>query len=131
MAAPVCIGQAVLGMMAPIRVVTAGLPPLQADLVYRTLAGEPDLFHVATINTATSITDILRRHPADVVVVWAARAELVTAAVDSLSRYPHLAVVLLAGGGDTLIEARVHDKAYDSWPSGFINAVRRAGRRGS
>jgi hypothetical protein len=110
--------------MAPIRVVMVGLPPLQADLVQRILRDVPDIALVAVVVTARAMTGVLRHRSADVLIVWAKAPELVVAAVDTLSLFPHLRVVLLAGEGDTLVEARAC-VSYVSWPQGLVDAVHR------
>ena len=116
-------------MMTPIRVVTAGLPPLQEDLVRRTLAAEPDLFVVGAANAAPALTRIGGAHTTDVIVIWAEATDLIRAAVGILARHPALSMVVLAGGGDTLVEARVVSDLDRAWPEGLIEAVRRAAER--
>src|SRR5215211_2938876 len=109
------IGQGVNSMMTPIRVVTAGLPPLQEDLVRRTLAAEPDLFVVGAANSAPALTRIDGADTTDVIVIWAGAADLISTAVGILARHPSLSMVVLAGGGDTLVEARVVSDFDGAW----------------
>jgi hypothetical protein len=115
-------------MSIPIRVVTAGLPPLQEDLVRRTLVAAPDLSVVGAVNSAPALSR-LERSRADVIVIWAGAIDLVNTAVGILASHPSLSLVLLAGNGDTLVEASVVSGSDDSWPKGLIDAVRRAAER--
>jgi DNA-binding NarL/FixJ family response regulator len=116
-------------MMTPIRVITAGLPPLQEDLVRRTLLAEPDLSVVGAASSAPAMSTLVRWHTADVIVVWARAGPLVSAAVGMLAKHPSLSVVVLAGEGDTLIEARVVGGADDYWSEALTEAVRHAANR--
>jgi DNA-binding NarL/FixJ family response regulator len=116
--------------MTPIRVVTAGLPPLQADVVRRILAAEPDVSVVGAVNSATGLTRMGGPHTTDVIVIWAQATDLVSAAVGILVKHPSLSVVVLAGNGDALVEARVISGSEHSWSGGLIEAVRRAAERG-
>jgi hypothetical protein len=116
-------------MMTPIRVITAGLPPLQEDLVRRTLLAEADLSVVGAVSSAPAMSTLVRWHTADVIVVWARAGQLVSAAVGMLAKHPSLSVVVLAGEGDTLIEARVVSDSDDFWSEALIEAVRHAAKR--
>ena len=116
-------------MTTLIRVVTAGLPPLQDDLVRRTLAAEPDLFVVGAADSAPALTRIGRAHTTDVLVIWAQATDLISVAVGILARHPSLSMVVLAGGGDTLVEAHVVSDLDGAWPQGLIAAVRRAAEK--
>jgi hypothetical protein len=111
-------------MMTSIRVITAGLPPLQDDLVCRILDAEPDLSVLGAASSAPAMFTLVRWHAADVIVVWASAGQLVSAAVGMLAKDPTLSVVLLAGQGDTLIQAAVVHGTDDSWSGTLIEAVR-------
>jgi hypothetical protein len=122
-------GKVSANMMTPIRVITAGLPPLQEDLVRRILLAESDLSVVGAVSSASAMSTLVRWHKADVIVVWAGVGHVVSAAIGMLPNYPTLSVVVLAGHGDALVEARVVGGSEDSWPEGLIEAVRRAADR--
>jgi hypothetical protein len=115
-------------MRTPIRVVTVGMPPLQDDLVQRILAAEPELYVVARVGSEQSVREVLGRHPADVVVVWAMSGRLLKSSIDLLAAQPQLGLVLLAGKGDRFVEARAATSSDKSWPAGLIEAVRGAAR---
>ena len=70
--------------------------------------------------------EVVVLHRPDVFVVWPPALDLVVAAVQLLSTYPQVSLVLLAGDGDVLIEARVRPDTYSSWTTGLIDAVRAA-----
>jgi hypothetical protein len=112
--------------MIPIRVLAAGLPPLQEDLVRRTLVAEPDLSLVCAVNSPPALTRMGRADTTDVIVVWDRATELVSVAVGILAMHPLLSMVVLAGGGDTLVEAHVVGSSDGSWPEELIEAVRHA-----
>ena len=112
--------------MIPIRVLAAGLPPLQEDLVRRTLAAEPDLSLVSAVNSPAALTRMGRADTTDVIVIWDRATDLVSVAVGILAMHPSLSMVVLAGGGDTLVEAHVVGSSEGFWPEGLIEAVRHA-----
>jgi hypothetical protein len=72
---------------------------------------------------------LVRWYRADVVVVWAQAGQFVGAAIGTLAKQPSLAVVVLAGEGDTLIEARVVGGPSDSWAKALIELVRQGAHR--
>jgi hypothetical protein len=67
---------------------------------------------------------LTRWHAADVIVVWASAGQLLSAAVGMLAKDPTLSVVVLAGEGDTLIQAAVVNDTDDSWSGALIDVVR-------
>jgi hypothetical protein len=115
-------------MTMPIRVVTVGMPPLQEDLVRRTLAAEPELYVVARVGSEQSIYEVLGRHPADVIVVWATAGELLKSVIDLLADQPLLGLVFLTAKGDRFVEAQAAISLDKSWPAGLVEAVRHAAR---
>jgi len=113
-------------MSYPIRVVIAGLPTLQADLVHHTLSTESDLTVVASVGDPRAMAPTLRVQPADVVIVWARSPRYVEASLDLLTQYPRLCLLLLADDGDAIIEARIRTIPAQSWREDLIAAVRGA-----
>ena len=77
------------------------------------------------------MSTLVRWHSVDVIVVWARAGQLISAAVGMLATHPSLSVVVLAGEGDTLIEARVVSDSDDFWSDALIEAVRHAAKRAS
>jgi hypothetical protein len=67
-----------------------------------------------------------RADTTDVIVIWDRASELVSVAVGILAMHPSLSMVVLAGGGDTLVEAHVVGSSNVFWPKGLIEAVRHA-----
>jgi hypothetical protein len=124
-------GKVSASMMTPIRVITAGLPPLQEDLVRRILLAEPDLSVVGAVSSASAMSTLVHWQRADVVVVWARADQLVSASVGILAKHPSLSLVVLAGEGDTLIEAHVVSSSDDSWSEALIDTVRRVAQHAS
>jgi hypothetical protein len=81
------------------------------------------------VSSPDALAGSLVRHPTDVILVWAQATKLVAAAVDVLAHYPKLGVILLAGEGDTFIQARIVSDSYDLWPTGLVESVRLAARQ--
>ena len=109
-----------------IRVVTAGLPALQADLVHHTLSAESDVSVIASVGDPRTMATTLQVQPADVLIVWARLTEYVDASLDLLQEYPHLSLLLLADDGEAIIEARIRTIPAQSWQEELITAVRQA-----
>lgn len=110
-------------MRTTIRVVTAGLPRFQRDLVERILLDQAAFDIVLGTNSPLALASMLGSDQVDVVVVWARRGDVVETVLSSLAIRPELGVVLLADSGEII--ARVHQvQANESWATNLINAIR-------